>query len=396
MNTTDFPLRFARTRRFSLGVPRQFTVSPDGERVLFVRSVSGVDPRSPLWLYENGEERILAGPSAAVGDESVSDAERIRRERARETSVGVVGYATDREARIVAYALGGALWLVRTDGGAPWRIRTEGPVVDPRPSPDGAHVAYVSGGALRVVRTDGTDDRPLAGPESPDVTYGLADHTAAESIGRARGYWWSPDGDALLVARVDTSMVRRWYLGDPSDPARAPRSVPYPAAGTANARTSLRVVTLDGRHTPVRLPERAPEDEAPAGVWRDPAFEYVVGAGWESAGPVVGLQTRDQRTLWVLRVDPADGEVERLFRRTDAHWVEWLPGAPLHTASGTAVLPCVRGDAFPCGSVTPSLRTGSRSARCSARCASGSSSPRARSRRRPMSGRTPRTPGSSG
>ncbi|MFE3141477.1 prolyl oligopeptidase family serine peptidase [Streptomyces scopuliridis] len=346
MDTTGFPLQFARTRRFSLGVPRQFTVSPDGERVLFVRSVSGVDPRSRLWLYEDGEERILADPASAVGDETVSDAERMRRERARETSVGVVGYATDREARVVAYALSGALWIVRTDGGAPWRVRTEGPVVDPRPSPDGTHVAYVSGGALRVVRTDGSDDRPLAEPESPDVTYGLADHTAAESIGRTRGHWWSPDGDALLVARVDMSMVRRWYIGDPSDPARAPRAVPYPAAGTANARTSLRVVTLDGRHTPVRLPERAPEDETPAGVWRDPAFEYVVSAGWEkSGGPVISLQTRDQRTLWVLRADPANGEVERLFRQTDEHWVECPPGAPLHTASGTAVLPCVRGDA---------------------------------------------------
>ncbi|MFD7290233.1 prolyl oligopeptidase family serine peptidase [Streptomyces sp. NPDC059863] len=346
METTGFPLQFARTRRFSLGVPRQFTVSPDGERVLFVRSLSGVDPRSPLWLYERGEERILADPSAPAADDAhVSDAERTRRERARETSVGVVGYATDREARVVAYALGGALWIVRTDGGAPWRVRTEGPVVDPRPSPDGTHVAYVSDGALRVVRTDGTGDRPFAEPEAPDVAYGLADHTAAESIGRTRGHWWSPDGDALLVARVDTSMVRRRHLGDPADPARAPRAVPYPAAGTANARTTLCVVTLDGRHTPVRLPERAPEDEAPVGVWRDPAFEYVVSAGWESGGPVVGLQTRDQRTLWVLRVDPASGAVQRLFGQTDEHWVEWLPGAPLHTASGTAVLPCPRGDA---------------------------------------------------
>lgn len=345
METNGFPRQFARTRRFSLGVPRQFTVSPDGERVLFVRSVSGVDPRSPLWLYENGEERILADPLARVGDERVSEAERIRRERARETSAGIVGYATDREARVVAYALGGALWIVRTDGGAPWRVRTGGPVVDPRPSPDGTRVAYVTGGALRVVRTDGTDDRPLAEPETPEVAYGLADHVAAESIGRTRGYWWSPDGDALLVARVDTSMVRRWYIGDPSDPARPPRSVPYPAAGTPNAETSLRLVTVEGRHTPVLLPERAPENDAPAGAWQDLAFEYVVSAGWESGGPVIGLQTRDQRTLWVLRVDPASGGVKPLFRQTDDGWVEWPPGAPLHTASGTAVLPCVRGDA---------------------------------------------------
>ncbi|MFF3752011.1 prolyl oligopeptidase family serine peptidase [Streptomyces sp. NPDC002018] len=377
METDAFPRQFARTRRFSLGVPRRFTVSPDGERVLFVRSVSGVDPRTPLWLYENGEERILADPAAlgghgagagadagagagagagtaggagagtgaADGPEPLSRERRTRRERARETGAEVVAYATDREARMVAFAVGGALWVVRTDGGTPRRVPTAGPVTDPRPSPDGALIAYVTGGALRVVRADGSRDRPLAEPEAPGVTYGLADHVAAESIGRSRGYWWSPAGDALLVARVDTSMVARWYIGDPADPARPPRSIPYPSAGTANAETSLRVVTVEGGYTPVLLPGRAPGEDAPRGVWQDLAFEYVVSARWESVGPVIGLQTRDQRTVWILRADPATGAVETLSRHTDHAWVEFPPGTPLHTASGVAVLPCVRGDA---------------------------------------------------
>ncbi|MFE7127189.1 prolyl oligopeptidase family serine peptidase [Streptomyces sp. NPDC057617] len=344
---TAFPRQFARTRRFSLGVPSRFTVSPDGERVLFVRSVSGSDPRTPLWLYENGEERILADPATLTGpgpEELLSDEERTRRERDRVTAAGVVAYATDRAARLVAFALGGALWAVRTDGGDPWHIPTAGPATDPRPSPDGTLIAYVTGGALRTVRTDGTRDRALARPETADVTYGLADHVAAESIGRSRGYWWSPAGDALLVARVDASMVTRWYIGDPADPARPPRAIRYPAAGTANAETSLRLVTVDGVHTPVQLPARAPEDEAPEGRWQDLAFEYVVSAEWESAGPLISVQTRDQRTMWVLRADPATGAVEPLSRQTDDHWVEFPPGAPLRTASGVLVLPCVQGD----------------------------------------------------
>ncbi|MFD5031058.1 prolyl oligopeptidase family serine peptidase [Streptomyces sp. NPDC058405] len=330
METNAFPRQFARTRRFSLGVPRQFTVSPDGDRVLFVRSVSGSGPRGLLWQYEHGEERLLVDPAALGGDAAAS--------------AGVVAYATDRAARVVAYALDGALYVLRTDGGAPRRIPTAGPVTDPRPSPDGALIAYVTGGALRAVRADGTQDRPLAEPEGAEVTYGLPDHAAAESIGRSRGYWWSPDSNALLVARVDTSMVERRYISDLSDPGRPPRSTPYPAAGTANAETSLRLVTVEGGHTPVRLPRRAPEEDAPAGVWQDLAFEYVVSAGWQGAGPVISVQTRDQRTMWVVRADPATGEVEPLYRQTDDYWVEFPPGAPLHTASGTAVLPCVRGD----------------------------------------------------
>ena len=42
--TESFPRRQARTRRFTLGAPRGFTITPDGDRVLFLRSRGGTDP----------------------------------------------------------------------------------------------------------------------------------------------------------------------------------------------------------------------------------------------------------------------------------------------------------------------------------------------------------------
>ncbi|MGX1883111.1 prolyl oligopeptidase family serine peptidase [Streptomyces sp. NPDC055287] len=338
MDAQGFPRLFARTRRFSLGVPRRFTVSPDGRRVLFVRSDAGDDPVSRLWLYEDGRERVLAGPEGAA---DTPEAERIRRERARETSQGVVAYATDREARVVAYALGSELWTVRTDGGGPRRVPTVGPAVDPRPSPDGKLVAYVTGGALRVVRTDGTGERLLAAPENADVTYGLADHVAAESLGRMRGYWWSPDSGALLVARVDTSMVQRWYLGDPARPEHAPRPVPYPAAGTANAETTMHVVRVDGQRVAVRMPAEADAEAHWEDRWTDRAFEYLVAAWWDSTGPAMNVQTRDQRTAYLMGIDPATGETSLLHQQSDRAWLEFLPGVPARTSAGSPVLAIV-------------------------------------------------------
>ncbi|URM92148.1 prolyl oligopeptidase family serine peptidase [Streptomyces sp. MRC013] len=339
-----FPDVFARTRRFSLGLPGRFTVSPDGARVLFVRTGSGTDPVSRLWLFEDGAERLLADPAAlgGPGEESLPEEEGVRRERARVTSSGITSYATDRAARLAVFALGGALWAVRTGGGEPWPVPAAGPAVDPRPSPDGSLVAYVTGGALRVVGTDGTGDRPLAVPEAPDVTYGLAEHAAAESMGRRRGYWWSPDGDALLVARVDQAPVARWYLADPADPARPPRVLRYPAAGTANAGVTLHVVGLDGRRTAVRPPAGADPGEHPEGVWTDRRFEYVTAAGWDAHGPYLEVQTRDQRTVALFAADPATGAVRPLDVRHDEAWVALVPGTPLRTASGAVVVPHVR------------------------------------------------------
>ncbi|MEU1469125.1 prolyl oligopeptidase family serine peptidase [Streptomyces sp. NPDC005761] len=336
-----FPLQFARTRRFSLGVPRQFTVSPDGERVLFVRTTSGTDPVSRLWLYDNGAERLLADPlGPGFADDAPGETppeETARRERARVTTSGVVSYATDDPALLVAFALQGVLWVVRTDGGAPRRVATAGPVVDPRPSPDGSLIAYVSQGALRTVRVDGTGDRPLAEPEDENVTYGLSDYVSQESIGRSRGYWWSPRGDALLVARVDTTEVHKRYIADPSDPGRPPRVVSYPAAGTANAKVSLHLIRVGGERIGVHLPEEAGE-EHPEGVWTDRAFEYVVAAGWDGHGPLVSVQTRDQRSVHVLEVDETSGATRTSHRAHDRAWVSLRPGTPLRLGSGALVV----------------------------------------------------------
>ncbi|UQA96873.1 prolyl oligopeptidase family serine peptidase [Streptomyces halobius] len=328
LNSDGFPRQFARSRRFSLGVPRHFTVSPDGDRFLFVRTGSGTDPVGRLWEYDcgTGEERILADPALLVGAGSgaVPEEERQRRERARERSEGVVSYATDDAGRLVVFALSGALWAVRTDGGAPFSVPAAGPVVDPRPSPDGRHIAYVSRGSCHVVDLTGTD-RQLARAEGPEITYGLAEYAAAESMGRLRGYWWAPDSRRLLVARADITAVERRYIGDPADPTKPPRAVRYPAAGTANAEVTLWLLGLEGERVEVE--------------WDRKAYEYLVDAGWDAHGPMIAVQSRDQRTVRTLTVDPATGATQVLHERTDPAWVELVPGTPTRTASGALVLP---------------------------------------------------------
>ena len=97
MAVDDFPRQVASTRRFTLGVPRAVTVSRDGGRVLFLRSRGGEDPVTCLWRLDladggGGSERLLADPAASwnLGPGDVPEAERVRRERARELAAGIV------------------------------------------------------------------------------------------------------------------------------------------------------------------------------------------------------------------------------------------------------------------------------------------------------------------
>ncbi|WP_433246324.1 prolyl oligopeptidase family serine peptidase [Actinomadura nitritigenes] len=323
----SYPRQSARTRRFSLGVPRAFQIAPDGTRVTFLRTRAGDDPVTCLWTLDTGtgEERLVADPAAldVPGEENLPAEERARRERAREQAGGIVGYATDRDMRQAVFTLGGRLYVADIEGGLVRELPAQAPVFDPRPDPAGRRVAYVSGRTLRVIEMDGSDDRAVVQPESDQISYGLAEFVAAEEMGRMRGHWWSPDGGTLLVARVDETPVQRWHIADPANPDRTPAEIAYPAAGTPNALVSLALVKVDGGRLGV--------------AWDRGMFPYVVTASWDRHGLLIVVQPRDQRSQRVLRVDPSNGETSLVHNEHDPVWTDIVPGLPAHTGTGELV-----------------------------------------------------------
>ncbi len=329
--TETFPRQQARTRGFTLGEPRSFQVSPDGGTVLFLRSHGGADPVNCLWALDvaSGTEQLIADP-AKFGPARAEDdpVEKARRERVRERGGGIVGFATDSNCTVAAFSLAGALYVVSVGdpAGQPRLLATAGPAHDPRPDPTGKRVAYVCDGALVV--TDLSDgegaDRVIADPAGAEnVSFGLAEFIAAEEMDRTRGYWWAPDGSALLVARVDESPVQVWYISDPANPERPARPVRYPQAGTSNAEVTLWLATVSGELTAVQ--------------WDNVALPYLVTASWEqgdAAGPLVVVQSRDQRDMRILQVDRQTGASTLIRRDTDRCWVDIVTGVPARTADG--------------------------------------------------------------
>jgi dipeptidyl-peptidase 4 len=350
-----FPRQQARTQRFTLGIPRAFRISPDGSRIVFLRSRSGTDPVSCLWRYdvETGQEHLIADPAQiSPGVEQLDPAEKARRERARERAGGIVGFATDEQLRMAAFVLSGQVYLADLTAAAPGQptagtggsgltgtagvraVATPVPAADPRPDPRGQRLAYLHGGALRVTDLATGEDQAIAEPGgTPDVSFGIAEFIAAEEMHRMRGYWWAPDGSALLIARVDESPVQRWYIADPANPDRPPAQVRYPAAGTPNADVSLLVASLAGGLRPAKGALIEVD-------WDRAAFPYLATALWDSAAPrapLIVLQTRDQREMRMLSVDPETGATSLVRADTDPHWLEIVPGVPARTSGGRIV-----------------------------------------------------------
>ncbi|MGK5673850.1 prolyl oligopeptidase family serine peptidase [Micromonospora sp. URMC 106] len=331
----DFPELAARTRRFSRGAPRGVSVADDGSRVVFLRSAGPEDPADALWLLDvaTGEERLVADPAALLGADADVDAlspgERALRERLRLSASGIGSYALDGAGRVAVFALAGRLFRADLVHGDVVEVATVGPALDPRPDPTGQRLAYVTDaaegvrrGQLRVVEDDGTDTL-LAGEDS-GVTWGLAEHIAAEEFDRFRGYWWAPDGRSVLAARVDESRLDRWHLHDPADPASPPTTVAYPRAGGPNAEVSLHLLDLDDGWVDVH--------------WDRETYPYLTAVHWADGGPLITVLRRSQQHGLVLAVDPRTGETQVHAELADPRWVEPIPGTPAHLPDGRVLV----------------------------------------------------------
>ncbi len=127
------------------------------------------------------------------------------------------------------------------------------------------------------------------------MSWGLAEHIAAEEFGRYRGYWWAPDGRSVLAARVDESRLERWHLHDPAQPA-SPPSRRVPPAGGPNAEVSLHLLDLDDGWVDVH--------------WDRETYPYLTGVELGRGSPLITVLRRSQQHGLVLAVDPRTGETQ--------------------------------------------------------------------------------------
>ncbi|MFJ9945456.1 S9 family peptidase [Streptomyces erythrochromogenes] len=313
----DFLRLSASTARFTHGAPRALSFGDDGRLLWFLRSTGPTDAFDSLWVLDTttGAEIRLADPRELCPEPGpLPTAERRLRERTRLVAAGIGSYALSGDGRRAAFALYGRLFEVTADGaGTLKEIPAAGPALDPRPDSDGSRTAYVADDALYVAP---------GGRVSPDdgARWGLAEFAAAEELGRSRGHWWSPDGSALLAARVDESALQRRWFADPAHPELPAEDFAYPEAGGPNADVQLWVLG----ETRVRI------------EWDAESYPYVSDAGWESAEEILlTVQDRLQRTVLLLSADPATGRTRELSRTTHPQWVDpLLPGTPARLPDG--------------------------------------------------------------
>jgi dipeptidyl-peptidase 4 len=318
--TAEFLHQYATTQRFSLGSPRSFKFTPDGDALLFLRSGAD-DPTQDLYEFDvrtGSTRRLLTAQDILRGAvEQLSTEEKARRERMRLSARGIASYQMSKDGKRVLVPLSGRLFVIDRDSGAVTELASQfGNPIDPLFSPDGTKVSCVRDGELYVTDIASQTETKLTTRADEDVSHALAEFVAQEEMGRRHGYWWSPDSRFIAFQRTDTSNVERLHILDAVHPEKPSESWPYPRAGKTNADVTLAVVSVSGGE--------------PIGVeWDRATYPYLATVKWpEGGGLHILVQNREQTEESLLAVHPETGRTSLVFTERDDAWINLDPSMP--------------------------------------------------------------------
>src|SRR5688572_3166549 len=300
---------------------RNVKISPDGRLVAYLQARSDDKDRFDLWAYDVAARRhrqLVDSRTLAGADRALSAEEEARRERQRTSALsGIVEYSFAPDSRHLLIPLNGDLYvydLAADSGNAVRRLTsTAAYETDAHFSPRSHYVSFIRDQNLYLIDLANGSERAVTTEGKDLVSFGVAEFIAQEEMDRDTGYWWSPDERRLVVARVDESPVaevERFEIQAMG--ARVVRQR-YPTTGTANARVDLFVADL--------VTEKLLALDL--GPQRD---IYLPRVDWfpDGRGVAVQRQSRDQKTLELLRFDAITGQGRVLLTERSEHWV------PLH------------------------------------------------------------------
>jgi dipeptidyl-peptidase-4 len=292
-------------------------VSPDGQRVGFLRARPDNQNQLDLWVFEraSGQSRRLID-SASLGPATpLSAVEQDRRERERTAQLsGIVNWQWSPDGQQLLFAVGDKLHLARidADGVAKTRvIATGSDLIDPRLSPKGHYVSFVRGQNLQVLDLRNGRTRALTRDGGGTVHNAESEFVAQEEMDQPRGYWWAPDESAIAFTRFDESPVpaqRRFEIQAQRTDVVEQR---YPITGGPNVSLKLGLVSLgDSR---VRWIDLGPERDI-----------YLPRVDWlpDSRSLSFQRQSRDQKSLELLRTDTRSLKTTLILREQADTWVE--------------------------------------------------------------------------
>lgn len=298
--------------------PRKLAISPDGQRVTFLRGKQDDYERFDLWEYEiaSGKTQMLVNSDDLhQGDEQLSDEEKARRERLRLSGSGIVDYSWSSDGKALLFPLAGDVYYYRlADGKHAASVKklldTPEFETDIQLSPNSTYISYIREQNLFVLNIETGKETAITHQGGGHIKYGMAEFVAQEEMGRLTGYWWSPDERHIAFTRVDETPVKVITRSEIYADSIEMIEQKYPLAGTDNVDVQLAIQNVSsGKRQWVDLGKEK-DIYLTRGAWAEDNTHFTYQ-----------IQSRNQQSLalWAYNVETA--QQRRLITETADTWV---------------------------------------------------------------------------
>jgi dipeptidyl-peptidase-4 len=317
--------RIAEERERDKSLPRNLIWSPDGKSLSYIVTAPKVPkishgpsspptplPASQIWSIDagTGKEKLLvssADLTATFGSEP------------RHFATGQEDEAGERRRQLMNYAWapGGHSLLLASSVALAWfdldthssrAITTDGKNLSSvEISPDGHFVSYIQGHTLWISDIATGTAHAFSPPGSGDLLEGEPDWAYRHELGLRKAYWWSPDSSSIAWLETDDHAVDKYLLRGANGDER---SIAYPKPGRPISRVRLFVGTVSGGKA------------LPIDLGTD-ANVYIPRMQWLPDGKHLAVERlgRSQKTLDLLRADPATGAAPPILTEKDVYWI---------------------------------------------------------------------------
>jgi len=293
--------------------PRLLKLSPDGRYAALLRPRAEDRERFDLWAMETSTAQLrMLVDSTKIGGGEISEAEKMRRERARVGgSKGIVEYEWAPDGKSILTPVDGDLYLADVATGAVRRLtNTSATEIDAHVSEGGRYVSFVRDQNLHAIDLQSGAERALTNEGKGTVTCGTAEFVAQEEMDRKTGTWWAPGDSKVAVECYDeakVATVTRAAIGANGTKVYDQR---YPAAGTPNVAVTLWLMNPDGSGR-VKVDLGSNQDI------------YLARVDWSKDGRMAYVQreSRDQKRLDLLSVDISTGATRSVLTETANTWI---------------------------------------------------------------------------
>jgi dipeptidyl-peptidase-4 len=286
--------------------------SPDGKKVSYFLHQEARE-KADLYYID-----VTSGkPAVLVASEKISamkppvtaskdDREKDNRERYR-----VAGYHWAPDSEHILFDANGQLWYYTLSTGKSVALSEAGESAsDPKFSPDGKRLSYVRKHNLVVKGIDGGAKKALTSDSSEDLLNGEVDWVYAEELNVRSNYFWSPDGNQIVLLQMDETKVPTYPITDfmPQHPTVSQEK--YPKVGDPNPEVRLGVVGSNGgKLNWIHL--------------TDEKDIYIPRFGWVRDGVIWAMVlNRAQNQLDLYFVEASSGKSRRMLSEKSDTWIE--------------------------------------------------------------------------